>query len=65
MSERTVAGLQRAKARGQVGGRPKAQGADPELPPRVIKLRKAGMSIRGIASKVRKSVNTVQRHPEM
>jgi DNA invertase Pin-like site-specific DNA recombinase len=61
MSERTIAGLQRAKAQGRVGGRPKAEDAEPKLVARIARLRSQGHSIRAIAAEVKKSTNTVLR----
>ncbi len=61
LSERTIAGLQRAKAQGRVGGRPKAEDAEPKLAAKIERLRVQGMSIRAIAAEVGKSSNTVLR----
>jgi DNA invertase Pin-like site-specific DNA recombinase len=61
LSERTIAGLQRAKAQGRIGGRPRAEDADPRLVATITRLRDEGASLRTIASEVEKSVNTVQR----
>lgn len=61
LSERTVAGLERAKAQGRVGGRPKAEDADPKLLAKIRRLRSQGLSIRAIATETRKSANTVLR----
>ena len=61
LSERTIAGLQRAKAEGKVGGRPKAEDAEPKLVAKIGRLRSQGRSIRAIAEDVGKSPNTVQR----
>ena len=61
LSERTIAGLQRAKAQGRVGGRPKVEDAEPKLAAKIGRLRSGGMSIRGIAKEVEKSPNTVLR----
>jgi DNA invertase Pin-like site-specific DNA recombinase len=61
LSERTIAGLQRAKAQGRVGGRPKAEDAEPKLVARVGRLRSEGRSIRAIAEEVGKSPNTILR----
>jgi DNA invertase Pin-like site-specific DNA recombinase len=61
LSERTIAGLQRAKAQGRVGGRPKAEDAEPRLMTRIEKLRVQGRSIRAIATELGKSPNTVLR----
>jgi DNA invertase Pin-like site-specific DNA recombinase len=61
LSERTVAGLERAKAQGRVGGRPKVEDADPKLVSKIERLRSQGRSIRAIASEVGRSANTVLR----
>lgn len=61
LSERTVAGLERAKAQGRVGGRPKAEDAEPKLMAKIGRLRAQGKSIRAIAEAVEKSPNTVLR----
>jgi DNA invertase Pin-like site-specific DNA recombinase len=61
LSERTKAGLERAKAQGRVGGRPKAEDAEPKLVAKVGRLRSEGRSIRAIANEVGKSPNTVLR----
>lgn len=61
LSERTIAGLERAKAQGRVGGRPKAEDAEPKLVAKVGRLRSEGRSIRAIANEVGKSPNTVLR----
>jgi DNA invertase Pin-like site-specific DNA recombinase len=61
LSERTIAGLQRARAQGRVGGRPKAEEAEPKLVAKIGRLRSEGLSIRAIALEVRKSPNTVLR----
>ena len=61
LSERTIAGLQRAKAQGRVGGRPKAEDADPKLVTKIALLRAQGQSIRAVAAAVKKSPNTVLR----
>jgi DNA invertase Pin-like site-specific DNA recombinase len=61
LSERTIAGLQRAKAQGRIGGRPKAEDADPKLLAKIRRLRSRGNSIRAIAAEVEKSTNTIVR----
>ena len=61
LSERTKAGLERAKAHGKIGGRPKAEDAEPKLVAKIGRLRTQGNSIRAIAEEVGKSPNTVQR----
>jgi DNA invertase Pin-like site-specific DNA recombinase len=57
----TIAGLQRAKAQGRIGGRPKAEDADPKLLARIRRLRSQGHSIRTIAAEANKSTNTIVR----
>jgi DNA invertase Pin-like site-specific DNA recombinase len=61
LSERTIAGLERAKAQGRIGGRPRSEDADPRLVARIERLRSHGRSIRVIAAEVKKSPNTVVR----
>src|ERR1035437_1438223 len=61
LSERTIAGLERAKAQGRGGGRPKAEDAEPKLLAKVEMLRSQGYSIRVIAAEVEKSPNTALR----
>jgi DNA invertase Pin-like site-specific DNA recombinase len=61
LSERTLAGLQRAKAQGRIGGRPKAEDADPRLVAKIGGLRSQGHSIRVIATELSKSPNTIVR----
>lgn len=60
LSERTIAGLQRAKAQGRIGGRPKAED-DYKLVHRVDALRTEGKPIRQIAAIVGISPSTVQK----
>jgi DNA invertase Pin-like site-specific DNA recombinase len=61
LSERTVAGLERAKAQGRVGGRPRAEDDDPKLVSKIGRFRSQGQSIRAIAVETGKSPNTVAR----
>jgi DNA invertase Pin-like site-specific DNA recombinase len=61
LSERTIAGLERAKAQGRVGGRPKAEDAEPKLVANIGRLRSQGHSIRVIAAEVKRSPNTILR----
>ena len=61
LSERTRAGLERAKAQGRIGGRPKAEDQDHKLVARIERLRSQGQSIRSIASEVGRSPNTILR----
>jgi DNA invertase Pin-like site-specific DNA recombinase len=60
LSERTIAGLERARAEGRVGGRPKAED-DLKLMRQFQKLKDAGKSVRGIAGELGISPTTVQR----
>jgi DNA invertase Pin-like site-specific DNA recombinase len=57
LSERTLAGLARARAAGRVGGRPRVQCN----PHKVLRLRAAGHSLGKIASKFKVSKTTVHR----
>jgi DNA invertase Pin-like site-specific DNA recombinase len=61
LSERTVAGLERARVQGRVGGRPRAEDAEPKLVAKVGRLRSQGKSIRAITADVGKSPNTIIR----
>jgi DNA invertase Pin-like site-specific DNA recombinase len=60
LSERTIAGLERAKAQGRIGGRPRAED-DHKLVTKVRKLREEGASLRTIATKAELAVNTVRK----
>jgi DNA invertase Pin-like site-specific DNA recombinase len=60
ISERVVAGLERARAQGRIGGRPKAED-DYKLVARVRHLHKEGKSLRTIATKTEIAVNTVRK----
>lgn len=60
LSERTIAGLERARAQGRVGGRPKAED-DFRLVARFQKLRETGASTRRIAAELGISPTTVQK----
>jgi DNA invertase Pin-like site-specific DNA recombinase len=60
LSERTMAGLERARAQGRVGGRPKAED-DPATLKAFRKLRAAGLSVRKIAAEMKVSPTTVQK----
>jgi hypothetical protein len=55
--ERTTAGLQRAKAQGRGGGRPRIEG-DPRIMANLGALRWSGASIRHIASELGLSPTT-------
>jgi DNA invertase Pin-like site-specific DNA recombinase len=63
LSERTVAGLQRAWAKGSVSGRPKVEdsAANRKKIAELHRLRDLGKSIRAIAAETKLSVGTVQR----
>jgi DNA invertase Pin-like site-specific DNA recombinase len=58
LSERTIAGLERAKAHGRIGGRPRTQD-DPKIVKGLHRLREQGKSIREIAVALSLSSNTV------
>ena len=58
LSERTIAGLQRARAQGRIGGRPRIED-DFKSVKAVHMLRQEGRSIRQIASELELSPNTV------
>ena len=60
LSERTVAGLERARAQGRVGGRPKAED-DPSTMKAFRRLRESGLSVRKIAAEMKVSPTTVQK----
>jgi DNA invertase Pin-like site-specific DNA recombinase len=60
LSERTIAGLERARAQGRVGGRPKAED-DPKVMREFQKLKDAGLSVRRIAQEMSVSPTTVQK----
>jgi DNA invertase Pin-like site-specific DNA recombinase len=60
LSERTIAGLQRAKAQGRVGGRPRTED-DPRTMVNLEALRRSGASIRRIADELGLSPTTVAR----
>src|ERR1039458_2354871 len=57
LSERTVAGLQRARARGRIGGRPRAA-CDPS---EVVRLKTEGKTLADIALELKVSKSTVYR----
>jgi DNA invertase Pin-like site-specific DNA recombinase len=57
LSERTVAGLERARARGRIGGRPRAA-CDPS---EVLRLKTDGKTLAEIALKLKVSKSTVYR----
>ncbi len=60
LSERTIAGLQRAKAQGRVGGRPKTED-NSTVVKALRQLRREGRSIRAIAAQLKLSTGTVQK----
>jgi DNA invertase Pin-like site-specific DNA recombinase len=60
LSERTLAGLARARAQGRVGGRPKAED-NPAIVNAYRKLRESGQSVRRIAHQLEISPTTVQK----
>ena len=60
LSERTVAGLERARAQGRVGGRPKTED-DAATMNRYCKLKASGLSVRRIAREMGISPTTVQK----
>lgn len=60
LSERTIAGLERARAQGRVGGRPRTED-DHKTVKALVRLREQGKSIRQIASELELSTNTVLR----
>jgi DNA invertase Pin-like site-specific DNA recombinase len=55
-----VAGLERARAQGRIGGRPKAED-DHKLVAKVKHLHKGGASLRQIAAGAEVGVNTVRK----
>jgi len=57
LSERTIAGLQRARARGRIGGRPRAACE----PSEVVRLKTDGKTLAEIALKLNVSKSTVYR----
>jgi DNA invertase Pin-like site-specific DNA recombinase len=60
LSERTIAGLERARSQGRVGGRPKVED-DPKTVKAFLKLRDSGLSVRKIAVEMGISPTTVQK----
>jgi DNA invertase Pin-like site-specific DNA recombinase len=58
LSERTMAGLERARAQGRVGGRPKTVD-NLKVTNSLLRMRKQGKSIRQIAAALSLSTNTV------
>jgi DNA invertase Pin-like site-specific DNA recombinase len=58
--KRTIAGLQRAKAQGRIGGRPRTE-HDPRKMAKVAILRRGGASIRLIARELGLSATPVAR----
>jgi DNA invertase Pin-like site-specific DNA recombinase len=60
LSERTIAGLQRAKSQGRIGGRPRTE-HDSRMMAKLTALRQSGASIRRIAKELGLSATTVAR----
>jgi DNA invertase Pin-like site-specific DNA recombinase len=60
LSERTIAGLERARAHGRVGGRPKVEDS-PGIVKEFRKLKASGLSVRQIARQMEISPTTVQK----
>ncbi len=60
ISERTIAGLQKARAKGRIGGRPRTEDNFKTLKA-LHELREKGRSIRQIATELKLSIGTVQR----
>jgi DNA invertase Pin-like site-specific DNA recombinase len=60
LSERTIAGLERARKQGRIGGRPKVED-DPMTMHEFYKLQKAGLPVRTIAERLGISATTVQK----
>jgi DNA invertase Pin-like site-specific DNA recombinase len=60
LSERTIAGLQRARAQGRIGGRPSVSD-NPKTVRALNRLRNQGRSIRQIAAELRLSNGTVAK----
>ena len=60
LSERTIAWLERARAQGRIGGRPKSEDY-PKVMREFHKLKRAGLSVRRIAEQVKDSPTTVQK----
>ena len=60
LSERTIAGLERAKAQGRVGGRPRTSD-NLVIVRKLARLRQQGKSIRTIAAEMGLSTGTVQK----
>lgn len=60
LSERTIAGLERARSQGRVSGRPKAEDDAPTVKT-YRKLKASGLSVRRIAAEMKVSPTTVQK----
>jgi len=60
LSERTIAGLERARAQGRIGGRPKTED-NTKTVKALYSLREQGKSIRQIAAQLGLSTGTVQK----
>ncbi len=64
ISERTLAGLAKARAQGRVGGRPRLED-DPRVLKTFCKLKDSGLSVRKIAEEMGVSPTTVQKLARM
>jgi DNA invertase Pin-like site-specific DNA recombinase len=60
LSERTIAGLERARAQGRIGGRPRVDD-DPARVKKIHELRAQGLSIRKIAAAMKLANGTVAK----
>jgi len=60
LSERTIAGLERARAQGRIGGRPRVDD-DPARVKKIHELRAQGLSIRKIATAMKLANGTVAK----
>lgn len=60
LSERTIAGLERAKKQGRVGGRPRVK-VSPTMLAMITNMKQSGFSVRQIAHNVNMSVASVGR----
>jgi DNA invertase Pin-like site-specific DNA recombinase len=60
ISERTLAGLAKAKAQGRIGGRPRVED-DARALKTFCKLKQSGLSVRKIAAEMGVSPTTVQK----
>lgn len=60
IKERTLAGLEAAKNRGRVGGRPRS--ISPELLKRIKKMHDAGMTVKELSNQLKISTATIYRY---